>query len=138
MRNVDLARDYVRRAEIRLRAIDVLFESESWPDVVRECQEAVELALKGFLRAHGIEPPRIHDVSQVLVQEQERLPAAVRGDVAQLARLSKQLRRDRELAFYGTEDVTPSDFYTREDATEARDGLRFVLRVVTPNLSRLP
>jgi HEPN domain-containing protein len=30
--------------------------------VVREAQELVELALKGMLRAIGIEPPKLHDV----------------------------------------------------------------------------
>ena len=33
---------------------------------------------------------------------------------------SRQLRKDRELAFYGSEDVTPSTFYTRGDAELAR------------------
>ena len=59
MRNLDLAEDHVRRAEIRLKALDVLFEHQSWADVVRESQEVVELALKGLLRAFGVEPPRM-------------------------------------------------------------------------------
>src|SRR5512136_3251232 len=108
MRNKDLALDYVRRAEIRLGAIDVLFDAASWADVVRESQEVVELALKGFLRAHGIDAPRIHDVSEVLLAERDHLPEKIRGDLDLLAHISKQLRRDRELAFYGTEDLTPS------------------------------
>ena len=48
------------------------------------------------------------------------------------ALISKQLRRDRELAFYGSEDLTPSDFYKREDAVEARTGADEVVRIVTP------
>jgi len=48
MRSPDLAADYVRRAAARLAALDSLFEAESWADVVRESQEVVELALKGF------------------------------------------------------------------------------------------
>ncbi len=59
MRNTDLAADYVRRAEVRLRALDVLFDGESWADVVRESQEIVELTLKALLRACGVDPPRI-------------------------------------------------------------------------------
>ena len=43
--------------------------SGSWADGVRESQEVVELALKGLLRVSGIEPPRIHDVSEVLMAE---------------------------------------------------------------------
>ena len=132
MRNRDLASDYVHRAAVRLRALDVLYEAESWADVVRESQEVVELALKGLLRACGIEPPRIHDVSDVLDEERKRLPEALRNDVNRLTRVSRQLRRDRELAFYGTEDLTPSDFYKREDATSARDGAKLVVELVRP------
>lgn len=132
MRNRDLARDYVHRAHVRLAAVDVLFEAESWADVVRESQEIVELALKGLLRAHGIDAPRIHDVSDVLVAQRERLPPEIHGEIANLAKISRQLRRDRELAFYGTEDLTPSDFYSREDAETARDGARKTVHVVRP------
>ena len=127
MRNRELAADYLRRAEIRLRAVQVLFDAESWADVVREAQEVVELALKGVLRACGVEAPRIHDVSDVLLLERGRLPAALQSKVEALAAISRSLRRDRELAFYGAEDLTPSAFYSRSDAIAALDGARFVV-----------
>jgi HEPN domain-containing protein len=130
MRNRDLAADHVRRAIARLRTLDVLFDAESWADVVREAQEVVELALKGLLREHGVDPPRIHDVSDVLIAEHERLPAALHGEIESLATASRSLRRDRELAFYGAEDLTPSDFYKRKDATDARDAARHVVTLV--------
>lgn len=132
MRNLDLARDYLTRATVRLRALDVLFDAESWADVVRESQEVVELALKGLLRAHGIDPPRLHDVSGVLESERERLPDAIRESLPHLTRISRELRRDRELAFYGAEDLTPSGFYSREDAVRAREGARDVVTAVRP------
>jgi hypothetical protein len=132
MRNRDLAADHVRRAGARLKAIDALFDAASWADVVRESQEIVELALKGLLRAVGIDAPRIHDVSEILLQERARLPAALRSEAPRLAAISKRLRRDRELAFYGTEDLTPSAFYTIEDATEARNDARLTVRLVAP------
>jgi HEPN domain-containing protein len=134
MRNRELAFDYVRRATVRLRALDVLFEGESWADVVRESQEVVELTLKGLLRASGIEPPRIHDVSALLVAESERLPAALRGHVDKLAAISRNLRRDRELAFYGAEDLTPSTFYSKDDATRAREDARETVQLVAPHV----
>ena len=81
MRNVRLAQDYISRATVRLRALDVLFEGESWADVVRESQEIVELALKALLRQYGVLPPRSHDVSDVLVAERERLPAELTVEV---------------------------------------------------------
>ena len=132
MRNPELAGDYVHRADVRLRALDVLFEAQCWADVVRESQEVVELALKGLLRAHGVAPPRIHDMSAVLHAERERLPREVQPHVERLAAISKDLRRDRELAFYGTEDLTPSSFYTESDAVRARDAAQFTVRTVKP------
>jgi HEPN domain-containing protein len=127
MQNRGLAADHVRRAAARVRALDVLFQDQSWADVVREAQEIVELALKGLLRASGVEPPRIHDVADVLLAEQARLPESIRGDLSRLADISRTLRRDRELAFYGAEDLTPSEFYRKADAVSARDAARFVV-----------
>ena len=134
MRNLDLAADHVRRAGARLRALDVLHDSQSWPDVVRESQEIVELALKGLLRACGIEPPRIHDVADVLLAERDRLPSELMSHVERLAAISRTLRRDRELAFYGAEDLTPSTFYREADATLARDSARDVVATVRPHV----
>lgn len=135
MRNRDLAADHLRRAGARLRALDVLFECGSWADVVRESQEVVELALKGLLRACGVEPPRIHDVADVLLAERDRLPKELASHVERLAGISRTLRRDRELAFYGAEDLTPSTFYRESDAVTARDSAREVVAVVHPHVS---
>lgn len=134
MRNRDLAADYVRRADVRLRAVDVLFEAGSWADVVRESQEVVELALKGLLRHCAVEAPRIHDVSDVLFAERARLPLVLQAEVERLSAISRDLRRDRELAFYGAEDLTPSDFYGKPDAEKAREGARTVVALVKPNV----
>lgn len=134
MRNMDLAADHVRRAAIRLKALDVLFDHQSWADVVRESQEVVELALKGLLRAYGVEPPRIHDVSEVLLAERRRLPEAIQDEMDALVLISRNLRRDRELAFYGAEDLTPSSFYSRADAERARDDARRTVDAVLPHV----
>lgn len=134
MRNPELALDYIRRAGSRLRAVDVLFEEESWADVVRESQEIVELTLKALLRACGVDPPRIHDVSDVLWAERARLPAAIEPELEALTEASRQLRRDRELAFYGAEDLTPSGFYSRQDAERARTSARRTVEVVRPHV----
>ena len=126
MRNRSLAGDYIKRATIRMRAVEVLFEAGSWADVVRESQEVVELALKGLLRSVGVDPPRVHDVSGVLESERQRLPPSLGRDLGRLAAASRHLRRDCEVAFYGAEVLTPSDFYSRADAEEARDAATFV------------
>jgi HEPN domain-containing protein/predicted nucleotidyltransferase len=136
VRNQDLARDYIRRPEIRLKAIDVLFDGGSWADVVRESQEIVELALKALLRAAGIDPPRVHDVSGFLLSERSQLPDALGPEIEMLAEASRQLRRDRELAFYGAEDLTPSGFYSRADAEAARASARRTVELVKPHIPR--
>lgn len=130
MRNRSLGDDYILRARNRLAALDVLYERQSWADVVREAQETVELALKALLRLINVEAPRLHDVGDVLIEERERLPEAVRAEVEGLAEISRRLRRDRELAFYGSEDLTPSEFYKEADARRARDDTRTVVAVV--------
>jgi HEPN domain-containing protein len=131
MRNRTLAADYLVRATHRLAALDVLFERQSWADVVRESQEVVELALWSLLRFSLIEVPRVHDVGQILHAESDRLPEMIRPHIDELAATSRSLRRDRELAFYGSEDLTPSDFYQRSDAEQARAGARRVVELVT-------
>ena len=134
MRNRTLAADHLRRASARLIALDALHDAESWADVVRQSQEAVELALMGLLRACGVDPPRVHDVAGVLEAERDRLPPSLAPDLPRLAAASRALRRDRELAFYGAEDLTPSEFYRQEDADEARSVARFVVERVRPHV----
>ena len=62
MHNDALTHDYVIRAGKRLLAVEVLFRESSWADVVRECQEIVELSLKALLRSCRVEVPRIVSV----------------------------------------------------------------------------
>jgi HEPN domain-containing protein len=135
MQNRELALDYLTRAAIRLRALAVLYEAASWADVVRESQEIVELTLKGLLRSCGVSPPRVHDVSDVLVAERERLPGALQAHVDTMVRVSRRMRRDRELAFYGAEDLTPSGFYSEDDARTARDDAAALVRLIAPHVA---
>ena len=131
MFNDSLAEDYLKRAGSRLRALDILMEEKSWADVVREAQEIVEITLKALLRTYRIEVPRIHDVSPVIEQNSDRFPAATREQLAEMMRISKSLRRDRELAFYGSEDLTPSEFYTAEDASTALREAKWIHKAVS-------
>jgi HEPN domain-containing protein len=117
-----------------LAAIEVLYQRQSWADVVRESQEAIELALKGLLRAIHVEPPRIHDVSDVLLEQRAQLPKALQAHADRFATISRQLRRDRELAFYGTEDLTPSEFYKEADAKAALEDSRWLVETVVAAL----
>jgi len=138
VKNKTLAQDYLQRATHRLAALDVLFGLGSWADVVRESQETVELVLKSLLLACSIEVPRLHDVSPILREHRSSLPKSLIQHLDRIADISRSLRRDRELAFYGSADLTPSDFYQRRDAEEARENARWVVTTVAGALQLRP
>ena len=130
MYNDALAADYLKRAASRIRAVETLAEEESWADVVRESQEIVEITLKALLRMHRIEVPRIHDVSPIILDNRDVFSVKIQANVEKLTRISKSLRRDRELAFCGSEDLTATTFYSKEDADEALESARWVYQQV--------
>ncbi|MHB1169330.1 MAG: HEPN domain-containing protein [Longimicrobiales bacterium] len=134
MPNRDLARDYVWRSEIRLRALAVLYDAESWADVVLESQEIVELTLKGLLRRCGVAPPRMHDVSEMLIAEHERLPLPLREHLDIMVAVSRRMQGDRELAFYNAEDLMASGIYTVEDADRARADAEALVALIAPHV----
>jgi HEPN domain-containing protein len=136
MYNDALAADYLLRSQHRLKAVQLLLELESWADVVRESQEIVEIALKALLRASRVEVPRIHDVSGVLEENLDLLPESVRPRITELCEVSRTLRRDRELAFYGSEDLTPSEFYRKTDAESAMAQATLVVDAVAEAMGK--
>jgi HEPN domain-containing protein len=72
-----LSHDYAIRARARHRAATLLFNEGMFCDVIRECQELVELLMKGYLRLLGIDPPKWHDVGPVMQQNAELLSKPV-------------------------------------------------------------
>ena len=114
----------------------MLLAEEAYSDVVREAQEIVELALKGMLRQVGVEAPRWHDVGSILREHRGRLPDAVAAEVDALAAISAELRKDRELSFYGDIDFIPTEHYSRDDAERALAGAPRVVSVATAVIER--
>ena len=49
--------------------------------------------------------------------------------VETLAEISKELRKDRELAFYGDVDFIPTEEYSIDEAKRAREGAARVLEI---------
>ena len=69
-----IARDYLQQAQARRIALDALFNARAFPAVVRESHDVVELVLKGALRFVGIEPPKRHDIHDVVQRFIDRFP----------------------------------------------------------------
>jgi len=77
MTSKDLAQSYLIKAEKRLKILEILLHEEDYSDVVREAQGIVELSLKAMLRLVGIEPPKIHDVGELLLEHERFFPASI-------------------------------------------------------------
>ncbi|HHW18651.1 MAG TPA: HEPN domain-containing protein [Firmicutes bacterium] len=128
MKNLTLAQSYLIKAKTRLKILSVLYNENAFSDVVREAQEIVELALKGMLRQIGIEPPKIHDVGDLIVEYSHMFPEPVRKNAETLKNISRWLRKEREFAFYGEVDLIPTLEYTAEDAQRAMNDAEIVVR----------
>lgn len=127
MTNVTLAQSLLKKAIDRLDILDLLLKKGAYSDVVREAQEIVELALKGMLRAVGVEPPKFHDVGGLLIEHKDKYDEEISKDLEKAATISKRLKKERELAFYGDIDFIPTEEYNIDDAREAMEGANFVV-----------
>jgi len=136
MTNLTLAKSYLKKALDRLDVLELLFKKGAFSDVVREAQEIVELSLKGMLRAVGIEPPKYHDVGGLLLEHRDRFGKVSNDDLEKAAKISKRLRKERELAFYGDIDFIPTEEYKEEDAEEAMEGARFVVQIASSAIGK--
>lgn len=131
----DLAKSYLIKSEKRFKILQVLFAEEDYSDVIREAQEIVELSLKGMLRAVGIEPPKLHDVGALLIEHRDRFKSISLKDLKKAANISKALRKERELSFYGDIDFIPTEEYTIKDAQKAISNTEFVLKIARKVIS---
>jgi len=110
----------------------------AWSLAIRRSQEAVELALKGVLRFLGLEVPRVHDVSGFLRRHRDRLPPLFADDLDRITRISRTLREEREISFYGDDEAgfTPEELYTEEDAEKATSDATFVFNLCEQLIKR--
>ena len=132
----NLYQEYLFKAKSRRKALTTLFDDGNFADVVCESQELVELLLKGLLRRFGIDPPKWHDVSQLLGAHAPLFPAVLRPEFPRMAALSKALRKERELSFYGAEDFIPSENYTAAQASAFLTEVDWLIAVVAAELQQ--
>jgi HEPN domain-containing protein len=127
-----MARSFLRQAAYRLELVERAIADGQHAVAVRLSQEAVELALKAALRAAGVEPPRWHDVGEILKANVARLPASLQEVADRLVSISADQRQDREPAFYGDEaaDRTPDELYAEADARRAHADATFTVERV--------
>jgi HEPN domain-containing protein len=132
----DLAKDYFKRAQMRFAALGTLLNEGAYPDVIRESQELVELVLKGYLRLYNIDPPKWHDVGSILVQNASLLSVRVQTEMNFIVEFSKFLRRERENAFYGDDDLIPTDHFTKDMADDCYAKVKKLLEIFKPEFNK--
>jgi HEPN domain-containing protein len=119
MTNNELSLSYISKATKRLKILAVLKDESAFSDVVREAQEIVELVQKAILRKIGIDPPKWHDVGDIIKTNLESIPKEYHTKILDLILVAKWLRGERELSFYGDIDFIPTEEYTTNDAEKA-------------------
>ena len=134
-----LAAAYLKQASARLKDSKEALEEGNYPYAVRLSQECVELSLKASLRLVGIEYPKVHDVSDILIEAEERFPEWFRAEIRFMAEASSILSAKREIAFYGSEEdlLAPDELISREEAEEAVRIAERVLNICSKFLSEL-
>lgn len=116
-----MAKSYFSEAKIRYKTARSARRKKKFAFTVRQSQECVELYLKGVLRYVGIESPKWHDVGIIIKTEIDRFPDWFKKRVDELAQISKELRRERELSMYGDSDskLPTNKLYSKSEANEA-------------------
>jgi len=116
-----LASAYLRQAYSRLKDAKDALNDKNYPYALRLSQEAVELSLKASLRLVGIEYPKVHDVSDILLDVGDRFPKWFMSELRFLAKASYILASKREIAFYGGEEelLSPDELIDRNEGKEA-------------------
>ncbi|NPV52021.1 MAG: HEPN domain-containing protein [Firmicutes bacterium] len=130
MRIDELTSAYLEKAGVRMEGLYFFRDRGAYSDVVRDAQSVVELSLKAVLRAIGVEVPKIHDVGRTLESNRDLLPVQIVANLPEIKSISKRLRKERELSFYGAEDFIPTEEYDLTDAEQAIKDASFVLQVV--------
>ncbi|MCX8070172.1 MAG: HEPN domain-containing protein [Thermodesulfovibrionales bacterium] len=114
-----LINDYLKRSDVRIQMLEFLKDKGSYADVVRESQEIVELILKALIMSVGLEVPKVNDVSRYIEKNINLFPQVISDNLKKIKEISRTLRKDRELSFYGAEDWIPSDEYDVNDAEQS-------------------
>lgn len=132
MNNIDLSKDYLKEARIRLKyAEQSLNEDKDYAYCVRASQEAVELSIKAVLRLMGIEYAKTYDPGRLLLNYRTMFPDWFNNEINNIADISRWLRAEREPSMYGDEieGIAPSKLYTESYCKKALESAKYVYQL---------
>ncbi|MEM3430468.1 MAG: HEPN domain-containing protein [Candidatus Bathyarchaeia archaeon] len=130
MKSLEMAADYIYRANRCLREAEFALSESDYAGTVRRSQEALELSVRAVLRSMAIEYPREHDVGEALDIIKDRLPSSLSNHVNRLKELLTELSRIRGPAFYGyeREGIPSSKVFNNEYAQRTYSEVKVLVR----------
>ncbi|MBS3968006.1 MAG: HEPN domain-containing protein [Truepera sp.] len=136
MTNKDRARAFIKDAAIILDEASLSLQHAHYHRVMRKCQEAVELAVKGLFKSFGIEYPKSHILGRVIRKELAKFALFDREVLDRIAYISDSLAFDREPAFYGSiEGIPAAELYDQADAAEAIENTKWIIATIEKVIS---
>ncbi len=139
MKNPDnLARRNLWNAVTRIKSAELFYGREEWPDVIRECREALDFSFKSLLHAQGMEINRFQNPGEVFSKERQRFPSAIPADWDRIGKIvSPEQPQSTGAPFAGAGDFmtfgedsfssSPADAPSQESAQAALSDARYIL-----------
>lgn len=129
MNNAETTRKGIERAKRWYQSAIRALEDERWDDAIYSYEMAIEQALKAILILYGIEYPKRHDISNILIQlKQKDIPNFFSDKLDLYANLLTDLVNKRRIAAYGyIEGISKEKF--KEDAISLKDTIKEVLNI---------
>jgi len=128
MNNKESAKALLSDAVIILDETQISLKLCHWHRVVRKCQEATELAIKGLFRYLGIEYPKSHLLGRVIKRELGKFRFLDIDELNKMAFITDSLTFDREPSFYGSPNGMPaSELFDEEDAREVIENTKWII-----------
>ncbi|RLE69715.1 MAG: DNA-binding protein [Thermoprotei archaeon] len=129
--NRELAEAYLEDAEYTIEEARRALNRGYYHRAVRRARECVELCLKAVLRLYGLEYPKAHDVSSMLLRIRDRLPHWLVEKLDFVVEASTTLAMQRAPSFYGDEyrRVPARELFKEEDAIRAMEYASRVLEL---------
>ncbi len=120
----------LREAGNRIETAGRALRHKKYAYCFRQSQEAVELSLKGALRLKGVEYPKFHDVSEVLLRSSELFPSWFANKIPSFADASRRLVEKRDASLYGFEETKekPGEAISKESAKAAFDNAQEIFK----------
>lgn len=135
MTNSRLARSYLEKSMGRLKALKVLVREKAYSDLVRGAQEGVAPAMKAMPHEVEIEPPKVHDVGALLVENSGKFDENMRKHLETLAKRSLRLREEREFSFFRDVEFVPAGQCSPGDAEKTYGETSSVVEIASGAIS---